>query len=118
MRSWREDDVIRVVLHGEVRRHAQHALRGELARARQLRIERALIDLSGVELVDEGGVAVLVRESRRAHDEDRELVLRPAPAPVHDIFVTSGADRFLRFLSEQDESTADDLTRVFSTRRR
>ena len=93
--AYREGDVTRLALDGELDLASAPELERELREAEESGATRIVIDLGGLGFMDSTGLQALLRARKRASAAAYELVLRRGPHQVQRVFeLTKTVDAF------------------------
>ena len=89
-----------VRLEGELDLETAQELDRQLAAIDAARVERLVIDLSGVSFMDSRGLSSIVRAHQSAQEHGYTVVLRRGSSQVQRLFALTGVDERLTFDDE------------------
>lgn len=89
------DDLVTVLVRGEIDLHEAGELRAVLGDACAGSHRSVLVDMSGVSFIGSSGLGVLARAGDQMHDEGRSLVIRGCSPTLLQAFEVTGLRRTL-----------------------
>ena len=92
-----EPDGLLIILTGEIDHHSAVRVRNEIdARICELRPQRAVMDLSGIDFMDSSGLGLIMGRYSRMRAIGGELSLRDPAERLLRIFVLAGLEKMVR----------------------
>jgi anti-sigma B factor antagonist len=88
-------------IFGEIDLHTTPALRVELQKCSGERVPQLLLDLSGVEYIDSGGLAALIEYTKESLAFGGKLMLIAVPKKVLAVFELVRLDKFFTILPDE-----------------
>ncbi len=100
IRTQRDVETVVLALYGHLDFASAPSLERELRRAECTGFQRIVIDLSGLELIDDAGIQALLRQQQRLLDHARQLALLRGPPAVHSVFERAATFHLFSFECE------------------
>ncbi len=103
IRTARDVDTVVLAFYGHLDLTSAAPVEQELCLVQSTETKRIIIDLSGLELIDNAGIHALLQQQQRLLDNGHQLCLLRGPPSVHSVFERSGS---LHLFSFEDEVPA------------
>jgi anti-anti-sigma factor len=100
------DEMVRVVLEGELDIATTPTAEAELRRLEHNRARLIVLDLRRVTFMDSTGLRLLVAADARAREAGHRLAIVKGPAAVHRVLELTGLDAKLDLIADPADATA------------
>ncbi|MBR2346041.1 MAG: anti-sigma factor antagonist [Clostridia bacterium] len=99
----KEKKMLRVRLSGEIDHHSAVAVRSEIDTViAELRPERLVLDLSGIDFMDSSGIGLIMGRYAKMKAVGGEIVVESPNARVRRIFEMAGLERIVRIEQKKE----------------
>jgi len=107
IRTARDVDAVVLAFYGHLDLTSAASVEQELGLVQPTETKRIIIDLSGLELIDNAGVHALLQQQQRLRENGHQLSLLWGPPAVHSVFERSGSLHLFSFEDEVAVSNRD-----------